>query len=107
MLQLLLLETSWFYQSEVVGFFSLSGPCPVFQQAAPLGEGGLGVERGRGGWSGCRGPAEPGELPEGQRGRAEEESASPTNEGGAGKQVSAWLGRKLGAKQSSKLAYLS
>lgn len=113
---LLLLETSLFHQSEVLSlsvFVSvclclsrsvcvcLSLPLSVFQQAAPLGEDSLGVDLGGGRRSGRRGPAEPGELPRGQLVRAEEKSSSPTHEGSAGKQVSVWLGEKLGAKQSS------
>lgn len=73
------------------------------QQAAPLGEGSLGVDPGGGRQSGRRGPAEPVELPRGQLVRAEEKSSSPTHEGGAEKQVSVcvWLGEKLEEKQSS------
>lgn len=87
----LLLQTSWFPLSKVWGLSpppSIAIPCPVFQQAAAVGDGGLGVDLGGGGRSGRRGPVELGELSGCQLCCAEEESSSPTHEGGAGKQVS-------------------
>lgn len=64
----------------------------VLPQAAPLGEGGPGVDLvlGPDARSGRQGPAGPAELPGGGLGGAEEEGAAATHEGGAGEQVSVW-----------------